>query len=174
MKRVLKSTKSTANSGGEIPSASPVEDDLLVDEPLDDDEASVTYDIASYPSDLTLNGVKEMWDNKDIEIPDYQRNFVWNIRQSSLLIESFLLGLPVPQVFLYVDDKNKSQVIDGQQRIMSVVYFLDGYFGSESIQIRKQVFRLQGLGQSSPFHKKRFADLSDVYQRKLKSAVLLR
>jgi len=43
--------------------------------------------------------VNEMWNNGDILIPDYQRNFVWSINQSSLLIESFLLGLPVPQVF---------------------------------------------------------------------------
>ncbi len=149
------------------------DDELEVDEVVvEDDEASVAYDIASYPSDLTLSGVKQLYDNGDIVIPDFQRNFVWKIRQSSLLIESFLLGLPVPQVFFYVDDENKNQVIDGQQRIMSVVYYLDGFFGSESIQGRKQVFRLQGLGSTSPFYKKRFTDLSDAHQRKLNSAVL--
>jgi hypothetical protein len=75
-------------------------------------------------------------------------------------------------VFFYVDAVNKNQVIDGQQRIMSVVYYLDGYFGSESIQGKKQVFRLQGLDDKSPFAKKRFEDLSESHQRKLKSAVL--
>jgi hypothetical protein len=150
----------------------PPDDPLLVDEDMDEDEAAIAYDIASYPSDLTLSVVKEMWTNKDIIIPDFQRNFVWNIKQSSLLIHSFLLGLPVPQVFFYVDELNKSQVIDGQQRIMSVIYYLDGYFGSESIQGKKQVFRLQGLDENSPFAKKRFEDLNEVHQRKLKSAVL--
>ena len=105
-------------------------------------------------------------------MPEFQRNFVWNIKQSSLLIESFLLGLPVPQVFFYVDENNKNQVIDGQQRIMTVVFFLDGYFGAESIQGKKQVFRLEGLDEQSAFHKKRFEDLDDISQRKLKSAVL--
>ena len=149
------------------------QDDVLdVDEEMEENEAAVAYDITSYPSDLTLSVVYEMWKNGDIVIPDYQRNFVWSIAQSSLLIESFLLGLPVPQVFFYVDEVNKNQVIDGQQRIMSVVYYLDGYFGSESIHGKRQVFRLQGLDDKSPFAKKRFSDLAETHQRKLKSAVL--
>jgi uncharacterized protein with ParB-like and HNH nuclease domain len=150
-----------------------IADDILdVDEVMDENEVSVAYDIASYPSDLTLSVVNEMWKDGDILIPDFQRNFVWSIKQSSLLIESFLIGLPVPQVFFYVDATNKSQVIDGQQRIMSVVYFLEGYFGSENIQGKKQVFRLQGLDESSPFANTRFEDLSETHQRKLKGAVL--
>jgi hypothetical protein len=148
------------------------DDALEVDEVMEENEAAIAYDIASYPSDLTLSVVHEMWKNGDIVIPDYQRNFVWKINQSSLLVESFLLGLPVPQVFFYVDTENKNQVIDGQQRIMSIVFYLDGYFGSESIQGKKQVFRLQGLDDKSPFAKKRFEDLSESHQRKLKAAVL--
>jgi len=152
----------------------PVEiDDVLdVEEETDDNEVSVAYDIASYPSDLTLSVVYEMWKNGDIVIPDFQRNFVWSVKQASLLIESFLIGLPVPQVFFYIDEKNKSQVIDGQQRITSVAFFLEGFFGQETIQGKKQVFRLQGLDGASPYAKKRFADLSESHQRKLKSAVL--
>ncbi|MDI1336356.1 MAG: DUF262 domain-containing protein [Lacunisphaera sp.] len=148
-------------------------DDILeVQEETEDNEVYIAYDIASYPSDLTLSVVHEMWKAGDIVIPDFQRNFVWSIKQASLLIESFLIGLPVPQVFFYVDEANKNQVIDGQQRLTSVVYFLDGYFGSESLQGKKQVFRLQGLDENSPYAKKRFEDLSEVQQRKLKSAVL--
>jgi len=147
-------------------------DELQVDEEMDENEAAVKYDITSYPSDLTLSVVYEMWNNGDIFVPEFQRNFVWTIKQSSLLIESFLLGLPVPQVFFYVDEANKNQVIDGHQRIMSVVSYIDGYFGSESIQGKRQVFRLQGLDDRSPFARKRFDELDDVQQRKLKGAVL--
>lgn len=75
------------------------DEDLVIDGEYDDDEVYVNYDIASYPSDLTLNTIQEMWNQKNIVIPDFQRNFVWSIKQASLLIESFLLGLPVPQVF---------------------------------------------------------------------------
>jgi hypothetical protein len=148
------------------------DEDLELEEEVEEDEAPISFDIASYPSDLTLSVVKEMWDNGDIEIPEYQRNFVWTIKQSSLLVESFLLGLPVPQVFFYVDATNKNQVIDGQQRIVSIASFLDGHFGQESIHGKKQVFRLTGLNPRSPFAKKRFADLSEADQRKFRSAVL--
>src|SRR5687767_6634326 len=104
------------------------DDDLVVDEEVDENEVAIAFDIASYPSDLTLSVVYEMWNNGDITVPEYQRNFVWTLKQASLLIESFLIGLPVPQVFFYVDEHNKNQVIDGQQRIMSVVYYMDGFF----------------------------------------------
>jgi uncharacterized protein with ParB-like and HNH nuclease domain len=67
-----------------------------------EDEAHITYDIASYPSDFTLSGIVDIWVGKDITIPNFQREFVWNIKQASLLIESFLLGLPVPPVFFYI------------------------------------------------------------------------
>lgn len=149
-----------------------IDDIIDVEEETDDNEVSVAYDIASYPSDLTLSVVYEMWKSGDIVIPDFQRNFVWSVKQASLLIESFLIGLPVPQVFFYIDEKNKSQVIDGQQRITSVAFFLDGFFGSENLQGKKQVFRLQGLDDASPYAKKRFQDLNESQQRKLKSAVL--
>src|SRR5690348_14650187 len=110
-----------------------VDDELEVDEVADEDAVYTPYDIAAYPSDLTLSVLCEMWNHKDILIPEFQRNFVWSIQQSSLLIESFLLGLPVPQVFFHIDDKNRCLVIDGQQRILSVVYYFEGYFGSETL-----------------------------------------
>jgi Protein of unknown function DUF262 len=151
-----------------------VDDEIEVDDEADDEELGthVEFDIATYPSDLTLSVIHEMWTEKDITIPSFQRNFVWNIKQASLLIESFLLGLPVPQVFFYIDSENKNLVIDGQQRIMSVVYFFEGYFGSESMQGRRAVFRLSGLSKGSPYAAKKFTDLSTQDQRKLRGAVL--
>lgn len=147
-------------------------DDLDLEEEADDGEVSVVYDIATYPSDFTLSGIAQMWKDGDIEIPDFQREFVWSINQSSLLIDSFLCGLPVPSVFFYVDEKNKNLVIDGQQRILSVVFYMEGYFGHESIQGRRQVFRLSGLDERSPYAHKRFVDLEEQDQRKLKQSVL--
>ncbi len=145
--------------------------DLELDE-TQEDESLITYDIAAYPSDFTLSGIYDMWQRDDITIPKFQREFVWTIRQSSLLIESFLLGLPIPPVFFYIDDENKNLVIDGQQRIMSVVFFFEGFFGIESIQGKKQIFRLQGLHEKSPYYKKQFKELSESDQRKLRGTVL--
>ncbi len=148
--------------------------DLEIEADGDEGDAiAISYDIASYPSDFTLSGIFEMWKNGDIVIPDYQREFVWSVKQSSLLIDSFLTGLPVPPVFFYIDDiDNKNLVIDGQQRILSVVYFLDGYFGKESTQGKRQVFRLKGFHSAHPYLDKRFKDLEEDVQRKLKQAVL--
>ena len=148
------------------------EPELQVDGDADDGEAYVAYDITAYPSDLTLSVIHEMWGAGDIVVPEFQRNFVWTMQQSSLLIESFLMGLPVPQVFFYVDENNRNLVIDGLQRIMSLVYYMDGYFGDETIHGKKQVFRLVGLNDKSPFAKKTFADLDEPAQRKLRSSVL--
>lgn len=146
--------------------------DIDVEDETDDGEVSIVYDIASYPSDFTLSGIAQMWEDGDIEIPDFQREFVWSIKQSSLLMDSFLCGLPVPPVFFYIDEKNKNLVIDGQQRILSVVYFLEGYFGDESTQGRRQVFRLSGLDERSPYYNKKFIDLDETDQRKLRHSVL--
>jgi len=137
-----------------------------------EDEAHITYDIATYPSDFTLGGIVEMWNSEEITIPEFQREFVWSIRQSSLLIESFLLGLPVPPVFFYIDDENKNLVIDGQQRILSVIFFFEGFFGSENQQGRRRVFRLEGLDERNPYYRKTFSELSASELRKLRNSVL--
>jgi hypothetical protein len=138
----------------------------------EEDEVYIKYDIATYPSDFTLTGIVDLWKAGDIVIPDFQREYVWTIRQASLLIESFLMGLPVPSVFFYIDEQNKSLVIDGQQRILSIVFFIEGYFGPETTQGRRQVFRLQGLSDTSPYHNLRFEDLTQSDQRKLRNSVL--
>ena len=142
-------------------------------EGTDNEEAAqVEYDIASYPSDFTLTGIYDLWNNGDIVIPEFQREFVWSINQSSLLIESFLLGLPVPPIFFYIDKDNKNLVIDGQQRILSIVFYFDGFFGRENIQGKKQVFRLTGLNERSPFYNRKLEDLEEAQQRKFRGAVL--
>ena len=102
--------------------ASQLLDEIEIEE--DREEAAyIEYDIASYPSDYTIDVLHQMKTRGDIVIPDFQRNYVWTIKQASLLVESFLLGLPVPPLFLYITEENKSEVIDGQQRLTSMVYF---------------------------------------------------
>src|SRR3546814_1503555 len=82
------------------------------------------------------------------------------------------MGLPVPQALFYVDPENRNLVIDGLQLIMSVVYFFDGYFGEETYQGKKTVFRLTGLSEKSPYAKKTFSDLTDSDKRKLRNRPL--
>jgi hypothetical protein len=89
-----------------------------------------------------------------------------------LLVESFLIGLPVPPIFFYIDEENKNLVIDGQQRLWSVFYFLEGYFGGENEKGKRQTFRLTGLNPKNKFYNKRFIDLEDNDKRKLENSVL--
>lgn len=156
-----------------MPNAKEADDIIVVEnDETDEDESLVTYDIATYPSDFTLSGILELWKNQDMTIPEFQREFVWTIKQASLLIESFLLGLPVPPVFFYIDEDNKNLVIDGQQRILSTIFYFEGFFGVESLQGNRQVFRLTGLDQKSPYNKKQFKDLRESDQRKFRGTVL--
>ena len=143
----------------------------IEEEPKDDDEPYYEYSLTSYPADFTLAVLFHQWKENEIVVPDYQRGYVWSIEQASKLIESFLIGLPIPQIFLYVDDDNKLIVIDGQQRITSIAYFLGGLFGGEQEGTRR-VFRLTGLSKKSPYYNKAFEDLDASTQRKLKGAPL--
>src|SRR5438094_9024770 len=95
---------------------------------IDDSESSPpVFEITAYPADFTLDGLDQKLKSGDIKIPPFQRGFVWNLPQSSRLIESFMMGLPVPQIFLYTDEEQKLLVVDGQQRLKTVSYFFEGY-----------------------------------------------
>jgi len=87
--------------------------------------------------------------------PAYQRRLRWNNKKKSLLIESFLLNIPVPPIFLYETDYNAYEVIDGRQRLDAVSSFLSNDFA------------LTGLEYWSELNKKRFNDLPKVLQRGL-------
>lgn len=147
------------------------EDLLNVEEEIDE-VPFVEYDISVSPSDLTLELLAQQLERDDIIIPFYQRRFVWKIEQASKLIESFLMGLPVPQVFLYVNEEDQLEVIDGQQRLMSIKYFLQGFFGEEDERGRRQTFKLKGLAQRSEYNGKMFSELSTKDQRKLNNSTL--
>jgi len=86
------------------------------------------YDITAAPNDFNIATIYSFLESGSVKIPGFQRNFVWDIGRSSKLIESLILGLPVPQVFLYESGRNDFLVIDGQQRLMSIYYFIKQRF----------------------------------------------
>jgi uncharacterized protein with ParB-like and HNH nuclease domain len=138
----------------------------------DSESTHSEYEISAYPADFTLEVFYQKWKNGDIELPPFQRNFVWTISQSSRLIESFMLGLPVPQIFIYTGPDKKSLIIDGQQRLRSIFFFLEGFFGEKEIRGNKKVFRLIGLNENSKWLNQTFDEFSDADKRKLKDSVL--
>lgn len=150
-----------------------LEQDRDYEKQIENEESPfIEYDITSYPADYTLSVLWQMFKNGDITIPSFQRGFVWTQRQAAALIESFLMGLPVPPIFFYIDAENKNLVIDGQQRLMSIFYYFEGYFGQENEKGKRQIFRLNGLNKKSPYYNLRFEDLQEQDKRKLEMTVL--
>jgi hypothetical protein len=83
-----------------------------------------------------------------------------------------MTGLPVPAIFFYVHKKSQNYlVIDGQQRLKSIFYFFEGFFGEE-INGKRITFKLKGLNEKSRWNNKSYADLSEADQKKLKNCVL--
>ena len=99
------------------------------------------YDITASPNDFNLVTLGSFIDRGAVRIPGFQRHFVWDLPRASRLIESLILGLPVPQLFLYEESRNRFLVIDGQQRLMSIYYFIKRRFPrQESRQELRAVF----------------------------------
>lgn len=92
-------------------------------------EVAVTqYDISVIPNDFTITTIFNLIDSGAVEMPVFQRNYVWDRKRASKFIESLILGLPVPQIFLYQKARNQFLVIDGQQRLLSIYYFIKQRF----------------------------------------------
>ena len=105
------------------------------------------YSITSYGADYPIDGLIKRLDRGDIIIPKFQRSYVWKIEQASRLIESFLLGLPVPGIFLARENEtNKLIVIDGQQRLKSCCrHWLRFSVASDALAVRCRWRRLERL-----------------------------
>jgi len=67
--------------------------------------------------------------------PDYQRNYVWDNKKASLLIESLLLNVPIPSIYVQQADDGKWDVVDGQQRLKSLLRFYEGEFRLTSLEV---------------------------------------
>jgi uncharacterized protein with ParB-like and HNH nuclease domain len=102
-------------------------------EPYEDDAESTIreYDITSTPNDFNITTLFNLMDNGVIKIPPFQRNYVWDEKRASKLIESIILGLPIPQVFLYEQGKDNFLIIDGQQRLLSIYFFVKQRFPTD-------------------------------------------
>jgi uncharacterized protein with ParB-like and HNH nuclease domain len=81
------------------------------------------YDITATPNDFNVLTISNFIDAGSIVLPPFQRNFIWDLKRASKLIESLILGLPVPQTFLYEDKRNEFLILDGQQRLLSIYFF---------------------------------------------------
>jgi hypothetical protein len=114
-----------------------------IDELLDDADELLPfrYSITSYGADYPVDGLVKRIQSGDIAIPSFQRGFVWSLREASRFIESLLLGLPVPSIFLSKEsDTHKLLVIDGQQRLLTLMHFHEGIW-----PVTQRAFALKGV-----------------------------
>ena len=94
--------------------------------------------------------------------PEFQRQFVWDKIKSSKLLESALLDIPLPVVYLSEEKDGKENVIDGQQRLTAFFSFIGGKFPDGSD------FKLSGLKVFTELNGKRYSELSEEIQDKIR------
>lgn len=96
--------------------------------------------------------VKDHWMNLQ---PEYQRRQVWDKAKQSRFIESLLMNLPIPPIFLFESEYNRYEVMDGQQRLSSILAFYQNRL------------KLSGLEHWKELHGKQYSDLPLKLQRGL-------
>ncbi len=109
------------------------------DENQEQDISFTEYDISVSPNDFNVSTIDSYINKGIFEIPGFQRNYVWDKKRASKLIESLLIGIPIPQLFLYEQVKNHFLVIDGQQRLLTIYFFKQRRFPKmeKRIELRK-------------------------------------
>lgn len=139
-----------------------LEDDVVPPQKLTDDELSQKYAdmqirIVRSTLDFTLHTLNaSIADKTYINMaPEYQRRARWDRKKKSLLIESFLMNVPIPPLFLFENDYNQYEIMDGRQRMEAISDFLANRFA------------LTGLEFWPELRGKRFNDLPSLIQRGL-------
>ena len=142
-------------------------EDEAVESDLDNDIPGIErYALGFYGADYPIDALHKRLHTAaegtpgDIEIPPFQRGYVWKKPQADRFIESLLLGLPVPGIFLTQDPETKrQQIIDGVQRLLTIKRFIDGDSG-----------KLQGVHRD--FEGKRYKDLSPADTREFHDRII--
>ncbi len=103
------------------------------------------YDVTSTPNDFNTKTIIDFIESGLFKIPGFQRNYIWDLKRASKLIESMIIGLPIPQVFLYEESKNSFLVIDGQQRLLTLYFFFKKRFPKKEKRFElRQIFDENG------------------------------
>ena len=130
------------------------------------------FNIKHWVSNRSFGELIDMYQNEEIKKPEMQRKFVWDSVKCSRLIESIIMGLPIPPLFLLEIENNKYEIIDGFQRLSTLYNFINGYpWNSTQNQKRKVTSRLSNK-ISREIRGKTFKELSSDYQRILKRSTI--
>lgn len=84
--------------------------------------------IQQYKTDVGFRTLVESVNENLYVIPKYQRKYRWTREQVISLVESLICGLPIPPIYTCRNEKNQLEILDGQQRIMSLFFYYVGYY----------------------------------------------
>lgn len=136
-----------------------------VDDAYSDDDL---FKISSWGADLSFRELIARYDDNELVKPELQRYYVWDRVEASRFIDSVLLGLPVPSIFLAKTKDEKLLIIDGYQRLMTVRDFVKGVFSDDNTQFV--------LSNSKRIHErwrgKSFAQLNEEDKRKIRNTTI--
>ncbi len=141
--------------------------DRIADEENDEFSNDDLFNITSWGADPSVRELIMQYKEGDIEKPELQRKYVWKKKDASRFIESLLLGLPVPSIFLAnMDPSGKRLIIDGYQRIRTLYdYIEDGIWhgdDSEFKMINSELINERWRGKA-------FNELPEADKRRLKN-----
>jgi Protein of unknown function DUF262 len=124
-----------------------------------ENKKKVDFDIKEF----TIEFLVKKFDSGEFYVPDYQRDFVWSLDRRSKFIESVILGLPIPFIFVAdVADSGEEgnfEIVDGSQRIRTLSSFMKNEFPLQKLDILTEINRLY-YRDLSPMRQKRFGNTS--------------
>ena len=93
---------------------------------------TIEYNIRDFP----IKYIMEEFKAEDIKIPEYQRKFIWTRDSQSNLVESILLGLPIPMMFFSIlSSTGQMEVVDGTQRLNTLSEFINNNLTLQSLKV---------------------------------------
>lgn len=136
-----------------------------IEDAAEKENDSIYFSVASYGADYSVDVIISRLKKQQIVVPDFQRKYVWDIKKASRFIESLIIGLPVPGIFLSrdINNQNKMLIVDGQQRLISLQYFYSGRFKDKVFKLSSVCPELEGLT---------YEDLSPDDQGRLDDAII--
>lgn len=138
----------------------------------DDQIMPPEYDVIVAPVDYPLETLHRKLDLHEVVLPKFQRSYVWNITMASRLIESFVVGLPVPPIFLLEEKDGRLLVVDGLQRLETIRRFFNETFADDGAAGGERRFKLAGVSPRGRLHNRTFSGLDPGDRRRLENTVL--
>lgn len=127
---------------------------------FDEARRDIRYIVTDYPVELLVTKFREGGgvEEGDIYIPEYQRELRWPERSQSYFIESVLLRIPVPPIFLY-EQEGKLEVVDGSQRVRTLSQFVNNSFPLDELE-KLDILNGMHFRDLPPVVQKRFLNTS--------------